>query len=332
MTASLKLVEGYRHFKHWMGRIVLPDSPSSSSIPFFEYAKWFRFTRWTPDYPYSIDIQTKSGCNAHCSFCPVGKEENKIYGSMSDELFKKIVDEVIDFPSLRQISPYLLNDPLVDKGLPEKIAYIAQKRGSRRTPLIRIVTNAGLLTEDMGHRLLATEALDEINFSFHSIIPDVYEKMMSPLKYDRVMGNIVRFKNQWNEYAGEKPKLTVWTVKTNPVIANLKNEKAYWKKMGIGFKARKLDNRANKDIETLGLGDREFENVSMCVIPFWRAWVMWNGDMIMCCVDQERTNLLGNCENRSIKEIWNDPAYQALRHRWRKKELGGLLCETCKGT
>ncbi|RMD98121.1 MAG: radical SAM/SPASM domain-containing protein [Calditrichaeota bacterium] len=321
-----------KRMKHKIGRIVLPDSPSSSSVPFAEYFKWFYFTKNTPDYPQSIDIQTQSGCNARCTFCGVGREVNKIHGRMSDDLFKKIIDEVIEYPNLRRLDPYLLNDPLVDKRMPERIEYIARKKGKRKSPKVRITTNAGLLTEEMGYRLLHAEGLDEINFSFHSIIPEVYEKMMFPLKFERVMGNILRFKEQWNKYRGKKPRLNVWTVKTQPVIDNLKNEKAYWKKVGIGFKARKLDNRANKDIELLGLGDREFVRVPFCVIPFWRAWIMWNGDMIMCCVDQERTNLLGNCRDRSVKEVWTDPRYQELRRRWRTRELEGLLCDECKGT
>jgi hypothetical protein len=54
--------------------------------------------------------------------------------------------------------------------------------------------------------------------------------------------------------------------------------------------------------------------------------------MIMCCVDQERSNLLGNCVDHSIREVWQNPAYQTLRQRWRTKQLDGLLCENCKGT
>lgn len=327
-----ELLQPYRRLMHRIGRVVLPDSPSASSVPLAEYYKWLRYTRSTPDFPLSIDIQTKSGCNAHCTFCPVGREENKLYGTMSDDLFQHIIDEALDHPTLYQINPYLLNDPLVDKTLPDKLVYIAQKKNRRTKPYVRITTNAGLLTEEMGYRLLHAEGLDEINFSFHSIIPHVYEEMMPPLKYDRVMGNILRFKSMWDQYAGKKPKLQIWTVRTTPVIANLKHEKAYWKKVGIGFKARKLDNRANADIEALGLGDREYVRVPFCVIPYWRAWVMWNGDMIMCCVDQERSNLLGNCRDHSIREVWQNAAYQTLRQRWRTKQLDGLLCEGCKGT
>lgn len=322
----------YKNLKYKIWQTVLPGSPSASDTPFADYINWIRFTRRSPEFPGSIDIQTKSGCNAYCSFCMVGKEENKIKGTMSDELFKKIIDEVMEYPNFKKINLYLLNEPLVDKKLPEKIEYVAKKKGNRKLPIVRITTNAGLLTEEMGDRILRAEGLDEMNFSFHSIIPEVYEKMMTPLKYDRVMGNIVQFKKMWDDYSGKKPKLTLWTVRTKSVLDNLKNEKAYWKNLGIGFKARKFDNRASSSMDEMALNDGEFQQVLYCVVLFRRAWVMWNGDMIMCCVDQDRTNLLGNCSGRSIKEIWNNANYQELRKRWRRKQLKGLICETCRST
>lgn len=328
-----------RHWKNFkyqarykISKVVLPNSPSASSVPFVEYLKWFRFTRLTPEYPLSLDIQTRSGCNARCTFCGVGREENKMVGTMSDALYEKIIDEAMTFAGLRQINPFLLNDPLVDKKIAERIEYIVRKRKSRRKPLVRIITNAGLLTEELAYRLLHS-GLDELNLSFHSIQKEVYEDLMRPLKFDRVMANIHKLVALRDNMNGKKkPKISVWTVLTKPVEANLKNEKRYWKSLGVGFKARKLDNRAmtGRDIEALG--NRPMSLVQICPIPFWRAWIMWNGDMIMCCVDQERSNLLGNCSNRSIKEIWNDERYRELRRRWRTRELSGLLCDTCKGS
>jgi len=318
--------------RYQVSKVVLPNSPSASSIPFVEYLKWQYFKHFTPKYPFSLDIQTRSGCNARCTFCGVGREEKKITGVMSDDLFHKIVDEALTFPLLQKINPYLLNDPLIDKNIEQRIEYISRKKNKRRLPLVRLITNAGLLTEERAYRLLRS-GLDELNLSFHSIMPEVYEAMMRPLKFDTVMGNILKLVELRDQLHGaKKPKINVWTVLTKPVEQNLKNERAYWKKIGVGFVARKLDNRASNTVEAAQLGGRPMYLVQLCPIPFWRAWVMWNGDMIMCCVDQERTNVLGNCTNRSIREVWNDAAYQKLRHNWRTHNLQGLLCNKCKGS
>ncbi|MFC1664730.1 radical SAM/SPASM domain-containing protein [Pseudomonadota bacterium] len=318
--------------RYQVSKVVMPNSPSASSIPFVEFLKWQYFTHFTPKYPLSLDIQTRSGCNAHCEFCGVGREKNMIKGVMSDELFKKIVDEALTFPFLLKINPFLLNDPLVDRKIEERIEYIANKKGKRRFPQIRIITNAGLLTAERSYRLLRS-GLDELNISFHSIIPEVYEEMMPPLKFDKVMGNIHRLVEQRDQMKSKsKPRINIWTVLTKPVEQNIKNEKAYWKNLGVGFVARKLDNRASNDIDVTKLGERPMDVVQLCPIPFWRAWVMWNGDMIMCCVDQERSNLLGNCTTHTIREIWDNGSYQELRERWRTKRLTGLLCDNCKGS
>ncbi len=322
----------WKKVKERASRFVFPNSPAASSLPFVEYGKWFRFTRFTPDYPFSIDIQTRSGCNARCTFCGVGRESNKVTGAMDDDLFRKIVDEALSFPKLMQINPYLLNDPLVDRKIAEKVEYIVKKRGARRRPMVRLITNAGLLTPDMAYELLHS-GLDELNISFHSIIPEVYEDLMRPLKFDKVMENIQHFLHLRRTLkVAKKPDVNVWTVRTRPVEENLANEHRFWKALKVGFKARKLDNRASSTVENTHLSERSFEYVQICPIPFWRAWIMWNGDMIMCCVDQERSNLLGNCATRSIRDIWNDAAYQELRRKWRTRELKGLLCDTCKGT
>lgn len=314
-----------------VSRVVMPNSPSASSVPFVEYLKWFRYSRFTPDTPLSLDIQTKSGCNARCGFCGVNREKNRLPGTMSDELFTKVVDEALTWPGLRKINPYLLNDPLVDRRLEERLEYIIAKRGSRRRPLVRIITNAGLLRDGRAERLLRT-GIDEVNISFNSIVPGVYEKAMRPLKYDRVMGNIRELIRQRDRLSGKKPKITIWTVLTKEVEDNLAAEKAFWKDLNVGFKARKLDNRANSDVEAARLGGRPLEAVRFCPVPFWRAWVMWNGDMILCCVDQERSAVLGNCSDRPIREIWNDRPYRQLRESWKTRRLAGLLCENCKGS
>lgn len=322
----------YSRFKHKIIRIIYPDSPSASSIPFWEYAKWFRWTNWTPKYPRVIDIQTKSGCNANCVFCNVGREQDQLHGTMRDEVWENIIDEIMTHPEVMRIHPYLLNDPLVDAKLPDKLEYLAKKKKKHKNPRVHLITNAGLLSEEFGYKLLHAEGIDEFNISFISIDPHIYEAMMIPLKFDKVMGNVLRFKKQWDRYAGKKPKLNVWTIRTDHVVGNLLNEKAYWRKIGLRFKARKLDNRAYPEIEQEGLVTREFSKVRICPIPFWRAWIMWNGDMIMCCVDQERSNLLGNCTGQSISKVWNGAEYRELRERWKNKDLAGLLCTKCKGT
>src|SRR2546422_11035437 len=77
-----------------------------------------------PAFPRTLQIQTFTGCNADCIFCPYGQTyETQPKGKMSPELFKRIIDEAAEH-EVRRISPYLMNEPLMDRDLFDKIRYI----------------------------------------------------------------------------------------------------------------------------------------------------------------------------------------------------------------
>ena len=57
-----------------------------------------------------------------------------------------------------------------------------------------------------------------------------------------------------------------------------------------------------------------------------------NGDVVLCCVDWERTTVFGNIHEQSLREIWNSEKYRAYRRRMKERDLAGTLCEHCQGT
>ena len=65
-----------------------------------------------------VQIQTQTGCNLSCPFCPANKKEIELpKGQMSDSLFKKIIRELADLEFSGVIAPYLQNEPLLDPRL-----------------------------------------------------------------------------------------------------------------------------------------------------------------------------------------------------------------------
>jgi hypothetical protein len=58
---------------------------------------------------------------------------------------------------------------------------------------------------------------------------------------------------------------------------------------------------------------------------------MFNGDMVLCCVDYSREQVLGNIADRSIHDVWNGPVAREIRRRYLAHEFDGLpLCGNCK--
>lgn len=95
----------------------------------------------------ALDIETNSRCNLKCTYCPVSRY-NRGDNYMPEELFKKIIDDVAAFPFTYKgrISPHFYGDPLLDKRLPELMAYTRQKLPKAS---IIIHTNGVALTPEM---------------------------------------------------------------------------------------------------------------------------------------------------------------------------------------
>jgi len=75
-----------------------------------------------------VCIETISLCNNDCPFCPVSSVNNKRpYLYMKDEIFKKIIDNLVDLNFQGRIFPYANNELLLDKKIFQRVNYIKEK-------------------------------------------------------------------------------------------------------------------------------------------------------------------------------------------------------------
>src|SRR4026207_2010281 len=96
-----------------------------------------------------IQIQTVSWCNRSCVFCPSGKfPVDKVF--MSLEIYHRIINQLQAINYAGRISPYLMNESLLDKRLPELLAYT---RARCPESWIAINTNGDALSEALLERL-----------------------------------------------------------------------------------------------------------------------------------------------------------------------------------
>src|SRR6185295_10842697 len=58
--------------------------------------------------------------------------------------------------------------------------------------------------------------------------------------------------------------------------------------------------------------------------------ILWNGDLITCCMDWRRARVLGNAREDSLYNLWNGTRYQTLRDLSDAGRLNELpLCREC---
>jgi wyosine [tRNA(Phe)-imidazoG37] synthetase (radical SAM superfamily) len=135
--------------------------------------------------PKIVQIETIFGCNASCVMCTIDMPTKREKGIMPMELFKKIVDDISPYHEIiKQIDLFGLGEPLLDRYLIKRIAYLKKQRMRG----IGISTNAHYLNEEKQYLLLES-GIDTIIFSIESIRKEIHERIRVNTEFERVIAN-----------------------------------------------------------------------------------------------------------------------------------------------
>ena len=223
-----------------------------------------------PEFPRTIQIQTQSGCNARCTFCPnssIGAQLD--HGRMDDDLYHKIIDEAVQY-DVRRFSPYLMNEPLTDRAIGERIRYITDRKPEKA--VTKINSNGALLKEDTA-RALIDSGLDRVSFSVHGIRPEAYRESMGNLNIEDTLRNINRFLELKKEMKSSHPRVRVTMVKTTTLEPQLDEIHAYWDERNVRVNIRGLSNRGDKDISRKGLNVAKWTPYRSCTDLFDQMFI-----------------------------------------------------------
>ena len=291
------------------------------------YRRYVKGQRPVPRFPPILQIQTQSGCNAACAFCPNKKTLTTLtHGRMDGALFRKIVDEAVQHDPER-ISPYLMNEPLLDPDLPERIRYIASKK--RPCTEISINTNASRLEGDLARELLRC-GLDSLHISFHGISKESYEASMRGLNFDENLQRVNDFLALWRAAPPPRMGVHVTMVHSKLIEPEIPRIKAYWAERGVKAAIRPLGNRAHIAVEQSNLNPGAWVPFTACKELIHQAFILYTGEALLCCVDWERSTVMGDLRTQTLSEIWNGEKYLDIRRRYFSGNIQGTLCGNCK--
>jgi len=306
-------------------RYFLPQD-CTNSVQYFLRRRLQRM-RPLPAFPKNIQIQTQTGCNAHCRFCPNQSTSARLSsGRMDEDMFFRRIDEAVKHP-VKRISPYLMNEPLADPRLPDLIRYIAD----RKQPMtrIKINTNASFLDETMAERLIES-GLDRLHVSFHGIRRETYEASMGNLSWEKNLANVNRFIELKERRKAKTPKLKITMVHTKAIDQELDEIREYWNSRGITVNIHAFENRSHSAVEDRGLNALPMRAISDCDRLMQQAYILWNGDCVLCCVDWERTTVMGNVASAGLQSVWQNESYLRFRRNYLAGNVAGTLCAGCK--
>lgn len=302
--------------------------------------------------PLRAQIENSTICNLACRMCPLtGMTRRR--GFMNFVQFKRIYD-ILQAPFLN-LTGY--GESFLNKDIFKMVAY-AKSKGA----FVKFDSNGTLLNKDNIEKVL-NSGLDLLSFSLDGATSKTYEKIRIKSNFEMVVKGI---KDLLIERNRKKSPLQVHLamVVQNDNVSELLDLIRLGEKLGVDKvnptpimeydlpgnrkflleKYRKeLKNEIDSyfqaknkieiqvDIEPLVefLEDTKNLKDKVCFIPWYSAYISWEGDVYPCCYYYNGQINFGNIFRKSFKEIWHSPAYQKFREALRDHRDRLPICKAC---
>jgi MoaA/NifB/PqqE/SkfB family radical SAM enzyme len=286
--------------------------------------------------PLVLFIDPASACNFKCNFCPccisnkANWSEHKKVGMMSYELFRKIIDDATKFPQkIKTLRLYKEGEPLLNKRLPDMIRYAKQKDVADK---IDFTTNGSLLTRDLSLALIDA-GLDKINISVESLTEEGY-KNTSGVDLD-----MAKFKENLKFLYANKKQCRI-LIKISDYGLEEHSEQEFYEMFGDMCDEIAVEHVAPvwpefdlSDVQTEfkeGLHGNEIRECQVCPYIFYSICINSSGTVSSCLMDWNHLSLVGDVNESSIVDVWNNQHIQNMRIKnleGKRNELG--ICKDC---
>ena len=278
--------------------------------------------------PDHVQIQTITGCNADCVFCPNGKTGRNIPRGlrMDKDLYCSIVDQSIAL-GIRRYSVYLMNEPMLDRNLPERIEYVSAR--IRKPQYVKVTTHGGLMTKRMAQGLLDS-GLNKLKISVQSLNPETYRDIMG-LDLAKTLRNIDRLLELKQRGGYKLPKLEIVMVDSIQTHKEIPAIKRYWQERDINLYIEPVENRADqKNIKDSAVSAGELKPFSWCRRLMEQVYILHDGRMVQCCADWEQRSVMGDLKRESLADVWYGERYSDYRRKFAAGEVKGMICACCR--
>lgn len=287
-----------------------------------------------PSFPFLVDIELTNCCNLNCLFC--GQQAmQRPKGLISEEIFKKAVDECANFQTpirLIRWGENFLHPKIIDF-----CRYVKSKE------LLLHITCNGLAIKEDDMKALAEMELDSLIFSFQGATKEEYEKMRNNKRYDELKVNVLKMV----ELRGNrlKPFIHISSTMTNEPEKEVNDFVSYWGNIvdSVGIGKTNLSRLSNRQIRSFESADKlelvkNQETIQKayrpCAEVYQKLSVDWDGQVSCCCGDYDNFLTVGDLNSSSLYDIWNTSwklkNFRAMLDKGMFKSL--TLCSNCYHT
>lgn len=284
-----------------------------------------------PDFPFLIDIELTNHCNLKCIFC-VQQVMTKRKGFMSEEVFKKVIDECSEYNT--PVRFIRCGEHFLHPGIIDFCEYVKSKG------LILHITNNGLAIKESDMESLIELELDCLIFSFQGATKEQYELMRNNHRYDELKANVLKMVELRGDR--EKPFIRITSTMTDESPKEIDGFVDYWGHIvdSVGIGKTHLSRLSAHQIKSLAImGKLELlkkkETIKKCYRPCMEVYqklsIDWDGKVACCCGDYDNLLTVGDANRSTLFDIWNHSRELAIFRELLDMNLHRCLtlCSTC---
>jgi spiro-SPASM protein len=274
------------------------------------------------DFPKALHIEPTNACNINCRMCPRTKSKKPV-GNMDLKTYKKIMDELSARGGITGITLHKDGEPLLNPDLVKMIRIAKDKNASK---MIAFNTNGLLLDKKISEELVRS-GLDYITISLDAFTKETYEKIKKGSDFEKVKENIKHLMIARERMESLTPKIFIQFIEM-PENSKEKNDFfTYW------------SDKADKVIfhDFLSWGgvidtDKEVPSERYACMSLWNQLAIdYDGDIVPCCLDFSKHQVLGNVKEMTLYEAWNGVKLKKLKDAHIKGDYSGFsFCKNCK--
>jgi len=277
------------------------------------------------DTPLVVQIFPVYACNFSCKYCTMsipGEERGFISDkiSLDTQLFKKCIDDMKQFPRKIKVLRFVgMGEPLLHPSIASMIKYASEAEIFER---IELLTNgfwltpgmsASLVTAGLTHLLVSIQGTSAEKYLEISQVDINFDVLLKNLKYlyERRGNTKVHIKIADCALEDDMDKLRFYN------LFGDKCDTIGIERIGPIHKGVKF----NKELATDKINQygAPSAKLNICSQPFYTMQVNPDGNVVPC-YSIEYPDIIGNCKNESLVDIWNGEVFRQFRYDM----LGGI--------
>jgi len=272
--------------------------------------------------PVRLWIEPTNHCNLKCVMCPNKELKKNEKGYMDWYLFKKIIDEASQF--IFDVHLLHRGESLLHPGFFKMARYAHEKNITTK-----FHTNGTLLNEDASYQLIES-GIDQFSFSFDGYDKKTYENIRINADFEKTISNIIRFLQIKKKLNSRKPYTILELINfPNSNIKDTEKKKEFLRH----FKGLPLDRVEIREFHNWAgevATHKKMKNFFPCTFLWQALIVFWDGSVLPCTQDFFGAYVLGNINDSSISEIWNNDKIAHLRKKMIHGDIQDLnTCRQC---